>query len=180
MIPDLLILEPAVYRDERGLFMETYNQRLLSEHGFNEIFVQDNESVSRKGVIRALHFQVPPMAQGKLVRVVRGSVLDIAVDIRVGSPWYKQYEKVLLSEENGRMFWLPPGFAHGFVALEDNTVFSYKCTNLYSKEHEGAIRWNDPDINIEWGIDTPVMSHRDAEAPLFRDYPGAFIYGKNC
>lgn len=175
-IPGLLILEPAVYRDERGLFMETYNQEALASQGFGHRFVQDNESLSLKGVIRALHFQNPPRAQGKLVRVVRGSVWDIAVDIRRGSPWYGRYSKVFLSEENKKMFWLPPGFAHGFVALEEHTLFSYKCTDVYSREHESSIRWDDPDLAIDWGIDNPLVSDRDRNALFFRDHQGLFEY----
>jgi dTDP-4-dehydrorhamnose 3,5-epimerase len=178
-IPGLLIFEPVVFHDERGSFTETYNRERFAGLGFYEDFVQDNESVSRKGVIRALHFQNPPMAQGKLVRVARGSVLDVAVDIRKGSPWYGKYQKVFLSAANGWMFWLPPGFAHGFVALEDDTLFSYKCTNYYSKPHEGSIRWSDPDLGVDWETDMPVVSERDAASPLFREHPGEFIYGKD-
>jgi len=178
-IPGLLVFEPVVFRDERGSFAETYNRERFAGLGFHEDFVQDNESLSRKGVIRALHFQNPPMAQGKLVRVVRGSAWDVAVDIRRGSPWYGQYQKVFLSADNGVMFWLPPGFAHGFVAMEEDTLFSYKCTQYYSKPHEGSIRWNDPGLAIDWGTDNPLVSQRDAESPLFHEHTGEFKYNKD-
>ncbi len=175
-IPGLLIFEPVRYRDNRGSFMETFNAVRMGDLGFKEAFVQDNESVSRKGVIRALHFQNPPMAQGKLVRVVKGAVLDVAVDIRRGSPWYGKYQKIILTEENQLVFWLPPGFAHGFAALEDDTVFHYKCTAPYSQPHEGAIRWNDPELGIDWMVDQPIVSERDAAAPGFREHPGLFTF----
>jgi dTDP-4-dehydrorhamnose 3,5-epimerase len=175
-IPGLLIFEPQVFIDERGSFTETYNTLQLAALGFSETFLQDNQSASKKHVVRALHFQHPPMAQGKLVRVARGSVIDVAVDIRRGSPHYGHHQKVFLSDENQRMFWIPPGFAHGFISLEEHTVFCYKCTNVYSKEHEGAIRWDDPDLNIDWGTDHPVVSARDAAAPLFRELQSLFTF----
>ena len=175
-IPGLLIFEPVVHKDLRGSFIETYNDRALSSLGFTEKFVQDNQSVSHKGVIRALHFQNPPMAQGKLVRVAHGSVYDVAVDIRKGSPWYGQHQRILLSAANGLIFWLPPGFAHGFVALEDDTIFQYKCTQYYSKEHEGVIRYSDPALQIDWGLDHLKASSRDEEAPLFSDHTGSFVF----
>lgn len=175
-IPGLLILEPVIYKDDRGSFMEVFNEELLAKLDFHEHFVQDNESVSAKGVIRALHFQNPPMAQGKLVRVVQGSILDVAVDIRRGSPWYGMHQKALLSAENRLMFWLPPGFAHGFVALEDNTIVNYKCTNAFSREHEGSIRWNDSTLGIDWVTEHPLLSDRDLNAPLFHNHTGEFVY----
>ena len=175
-IPGLLIFEPVVYTDERGSFVEIYNEDLLAKLGFHEHFVQDNESVSARGVIRALHFQNPPMAQGKFVRVVKGSVLDVAVDIRRGSPWYGKHQRVLLSAENRLIFWLPPGFAHGFVALEEDTIVNYKCTKPYSREHEGSIRWDDPALGIEWGIESPIVSDRDKNAPGFAGHTSGFIY----
>jgi len=137
-------------------------------------FVQDNESKSNKGVLRGLHFQRPPFAQGKLVRVVKGSVMDVAVDIRKDSPTYGKWESRILSEDNKEMFWIPEGFAHGFVTLEDNTVFTYKCTNVYNKESEGSIRWNDPDIDINWNIDNPTLSEKDRISPLFNDLETPF------
>lgn len=175
-IPGLLIFEPSVYYDERGSFMETYNRDVMASLGFREQFLQDNESVSAKGVVRALHFQNPPMAQGKLVRVIGGAVIDVAVDIRRGSPWYGMHQRVVLSAQNKRMFWLPPGFAHGFAALEEDTVFSYKCTNVYSKAHEGAIRWDDPELGIDWGVEVPIVSSRDQVSPPFQQHTGTFTY----
>ncbi len=175
-IPGLLIIEPVVFRDERGCFMETYNRELLASLGFTEDFAQDNESVSMKGVIRALHFQNPPLAQGKLVRVVKGAVMDVAVDIRRGSPWYGNHQKVLLTGTNNLMLWLPPGFAHGFVSLEDETIFSYKCTNPYSRELESSILYNDTELGIDWGVKSPIVSERDRNALLFREHKGLFIY----
>lgn len=168
-IDGLLILKPDVFEDERGYFFESYNHDVFLKHGLDLHFVQDNESMSRKGVLRGLHFQNPPYAQGKLVRVIRGSVMDVAVDIRKGSPTYGKWNSVLLSSANKWMYWIPGGFAHGFVTLEDNTVFFYKCTNVYNKESEGCIRWNDPDLNINWGINDPVVSGRDNNAPFFKD-----------
>jgi dTDP-4-dehydrorhamnose 3,5-epimerase len=175
-IPGLLIFEPSVFYDERGSFMETYNRDVMASLGFHEAFLQDNESVSAKGVVRALHFQNPPMAQGKLVRVIQGAVIDVAVDIRKGSPWYGMHQRVMLSARNKRMFWLPPGFAHGFAALEQDTIFSYKCTNVYSKADEGAIRWDDPELGIDWGVEQPIVSSRDLESPLFHQHTGTFTY----
>lgn len=175
-IPGLLILEPRVFEDDRGYFYESYNKIRQGEAGFNFDFVQDNESCSSKGVLRALHFQNPPFAQGKLVRVVRGSILDVAVDIRKGSPYYGKHQIIELSAENHLQFWLPPGFAHGFVALEDNTIVNYKCTNPYHKESEGSIIWNDPDLNIDWGVENPLLSEKDAIAPSFKDFESQFIF----
>lgn len=156
-IKGLLILEPKVFGDNRGWFMESFNQKAfetaLTERGL-EIpqFVQDNHSLSQKGVLRGLHFQNAPYAQGKLVRVVQGRAWDVAVDIRKSSPTFGQWVGVELSGENHKQFWIPEGFAHGFIALEDNTQFLYKTTNYYNKESEGAIIWNDPTIAIEWPV----------------------------
>ena len=137
-------------------------------------FVQDNESVSGAGVLRGLHFQVPDRAQGKLVRVVRGAALDVAVDLRKGSPTYGQHQTAMLTGDNRWQFWVPPGFAHGFLTLEPNTVFCYKCTEVYSPEHERALRWNDPDLAIDWGTDAPLLSSKDAEAGAFADFETPF------
>ena len=177
-IPGLLIVEPSVFEDERGYFMESYNRnRFLKETGFEKEFVQDNESLSNKGVLRGLHFQIPPYAQDKLVRVIKGSVIDVAVDIRKGSPTYGKFEKVLLSEENKKQFLVPQGFAHGFLVLEDNTIFSYKCSRFYHKKSEKTIRWNDPKIGIDWGIDSPVLSEKDRLAELSIDeFESPFIF----
>lgn len=177
-IPGLLIVEPSVFEDERGYFMESYNRnRFLKETGFEKEFVQDNESLSNKGVLRGLHFQIPPYAQDKLVRVIKGSVIDVAVDIRKGSPTYGKFEKVLLSEENKKQFLVPQGFAHGFLVLEDNTIFSYKCSRFYHRESEKTIRWNDPKIGIDWGIDRPILSEKDRLAKLSVDeFESPFIF----
>ncbi len=127
-----------------------------------------------KGVLRGLHFQAPPFAQGKLVRVMKGAVLDVAVDIRKNSPTYGQWASIELTESNKMMYWVPPGFAHGFVTLEDDTVFFYKCTNVYNKSSEGSIRWNDPDLNINWNLENPILSEKDQISPLFKDFVSPF------
>ena len=173
-IEDLLILKPRIFNDERGYFYESYNKTSFAENGLDIEFVQDNQSLSQKGVLRGLHFQAPPFEQGKLVRVIQGSVLDVAVDIRPHSPTYGQYVSVLLSGENKTQFWIPPGFAHGFLTLEDNTLFCYKCTGPYSKESEGAILWNYPQLNIDWNIEKPIVSKKDQEAELFERFTSPF------
>ncbi len=169
-IPGLVIVKPTVYEDKRGYFFESYNKEMFLRNGIDQNFVQDNESKSAKGVLRGLHFQKPPFAQGKLVRVMRGAVLDVAVDLRKGSTTYGQWASVELNHDNKWMYWVPPGFAHGFVTLEDDTVFFYKCTNVYNKDSEGSIVWNDPDLNIDWQIDNPVLSEKDKNGPLFKDF----------
>ena len=175
-IPGLLIVKPQVFDDTRGYFFESYNLQKFSNAGIPVNFVQDNESKSQKGVLRGLHFQNPPYTQGKLVRVIKGSVLDVAVDLRVGSPTYGQWDSVILSEKNKLMYWIPEGMAHGFLTLEDDTIFFYKCTNLYNKESEGSVRWNDPDLNIDWGIKNPILSEKDNLVPYFKDLNNKFIY----
>jgi dTDP-4-dehydrorhamnose 3,5-epimerase len=174
-IPDVKIIKPAVFGDARGYFFEAFHKDRLKAAGIPDDFLQDNESKSKKNVLRGLHMQRPPHAQGKLIRVVKGSVLDVVVDARKGSPTYGQWVSTILTGDNKWMFWVPAGFAHGFVTLEDDTVFYYKCTRYYNKESEMAIRWNDPDLNIDWGIDfEPVLSDKDREAPLFRDFISPF------
>jgi len=173
-IKDLFVIQPNVFKDNRGYFFESYNQKKFQEKGLNFNFVQDNESKSQKGVLRGLHFQKPPFAQGKLVRVIAGSVLDVAVDIRSQSPTYGQHFSIVLSEENKTMLWIPEGFAHGFVTLEDNTIFYYKCTNFYNKESEGAIFWSDIELGINWEIEKPLLSDKDKIAPLFKDFVSPF------
>ncbi len=176
-IKGLLILEPKVFGDDRGWFMESFNQKTfeqaLQERGLDiPQFVQDNHSLSQKGVLRGLHYQLEPFAQGKLVRVVQGRVWDVAVDIRKDSETYGQWVGVELSGENHKQFWIPEGFAHGFIALEDNTHFLYKATNYYSKASERAIIWNDEDLAIEWQVDGSVeilVSEKDQEANQFSD-----------
>lgn len=168
-IPEILIIEPKVFGDERGYFFESYNkERFLQETGLDIDFVQDNESKSSYGVLRGLHFQKPPHAQSKLVRVIKGRVLDVAVDIRKGSPTFGKYVAVELTEENHRQVFIPRGFAHGFVVLSQEAVFQYKCDNFYAPQSEGAIIWNDPQIGIDWGIDPKdiILSGKDKFHPL--------------
>ena len=167
-IDGLLLIDPRVFSDERGYFLETFNESKYKEIiGDEYSFVQDNLSCSGKGVLRGLHFQDEPYAQGKLVQVIKGRVLDVAVDIRRGSTTYGQYVSVELSDENHLQFWIPPGFAHGFLSLEENTLFSYKCTSYYSPENERTILWNDETIGIEWGIDNPIVSRKDTIGEKF-------------
>ncbi|HSH65817.1 MAG TPA: dTDP-4-dehydrorhamnose 3,5-epimerase [Bacteroidia bacterium] len=173
-ISDLFVIQPKVFEDARGYFYESYNASFFQERQIDVEFVQDNQSLSQKGVLRGLHFQKPPYAQGKLVRVISGSVLDVAVDIRKNSPTYGNYFSIVLNEQNKTMLWIPAGFAHGFLTLEDNTIFSYKCTNQYNKASEDAILWNDPDIHIDWGTQSPLLSEKDKEAKLFKDLKSPF------
>jgi dTDP-4-dehydrorhamnose 3,5-epimerase len=168
-LQDCIIVEPKVFGDDRGFFLENFNkQRYLEEAGISEEFVQDNHSRSSTGVLRGLHFQ-RTKPQGKLVRVIRGSVFDVAVDIRKDSATFGQWIGIELSEENKKQVWIPPGFAHGFLALSDITEFEYKCTEYYDPEDEGAILWSDPVLNISWPITEPILSARDASAPLLKD-----------
>lgn len=175
-IEGLVEIQPKVFRDDRGYFFESYNKSTFENLGIVADFVQDNQSLSQKWVLRGLHFQAPPFDQGKLVRVVSGKVWDVAVDIRKNSPTYGHWHAVTLDAQRMNMFWIPPGFAHGFVTLEDNTVFSYKCTNVYNKASEGAVRWNDPQLNISWNIENPLLSEKDAIAPLLADLKTPFNY----
>ena len=171
-IEGLLIFEPKIFRDDRGFFAETYQQARYTALGVGP-FVQDNWSRSKKGVLRGLHFQ-QPRPQGKLVMVTRGAALDVAVDIRKGSATFGKHVSVELSESNARQFWVPPGFAHGFVALADDTDFLYKCTDVFVPGAEGAIRWDDPALGIPWPIKDPVVSQKDQKAPLLKDAPKLF------
>lgn len=173
-IDGLIIIVPKVFYDPRGYFLESYNQQKYYDAGLKIDFVQDNLSMSQKNVLRGLHFQAPPYAQGKLVQVIRGSVLDVAVDIRKNSPSYGKHHSILLSEENKKQFFIPAGFAHGFVTLEDNTLFSYKCTTPYNKESEGAIRWNDKKLGIDWQIENPIISAKDEIAETFENLNSPF------
>lgn len=151
-IEGVVIIEPRIFKDDRGYFFESFSQREFEEKVCKTTFVQDNESKSSYGVLRGLHFQKPPFAQSKLVRVIKGAVLDVAVDIRKGSPTFGQYVSVELTGENHRQFFIPRGFAHGFSVLSEEVIFQYKCDNFYSPQSEGAIAWNDPDLNIDWRI----------------------------
>lgn len=173
-ISDLVLIKPAVFGDDRGYFFESWNKVTLQKLGFDHDFVQDNQSKSMKGVLRGVHFQRPPYAQGKLVRVINGSIIDIAVDLRKNSPTYLKYETALLSGDNKHMFYVPEGFAHGFLTLEDNTVVSYKCTEVYHKESEVTFRWDDPTIGIKWDIEKPLLSARDSEASFFNEIDNPF------
>ncbi len=173
-IPDLYIVKPTVFEDNRGYFFESYNKEVFLHNGIDQNFVQDNESKSAAGVLRGLHFQKPPFDQGKLVRVMHGAVLDVAVDLRKASSTYGQWVSVELNHDNKWMYWIPPGFAHGFVTLEDNTIFFYKCTNVYNKESEGSIYWNDSDLNIDWKVSNPILSEKDIVGPSFKDFISPF------
>lgn len=174
-IEDLFIIEPKVFGDKRGYFYESFNAKTWKEVvGFVPHFVQDNESMSSKNVLRGIHFQNPPDDQGKLVRVIQGSVLDVAVDLRKDSLTYGRYEKVLLSGENKKQFYVPAGFGHGFLTLEDNTIFSYKCTQYYNPNNESGILWNDPQLNIDWGINNPLVSEKDKNQQKFSNFVSPF------
>ncbi len=180
-IEDVIIIDPKVHGDERGYFIETFRQDKLEAYlGFKVNFSQDNESKSSRGVLRGLHYQLAPAAQTKLVRVIKGRVLDVAVDIRKGSPTFGQYVAVELSEENKRQLFIPRGFAHGFVVLEDDTVFAYKVDNYYSPENDRGMSFNDPAIGIEWGIELEALnlSDKDTKQPLLVD-ADLFSYGEN-
>lgn len=169
-IADLFIIEPKVFGDDRGFFMESWNASAFAQAGLDLDFVQDNHSRSAKGVLRGLHYQKPD-PQGKLVRVVAGAVFDVAVDLRRSSPTFGRWQGVILSAENKRMFWVPPGFAHGFLSLADGTDFLYKCTALYQPAADRSLRWDDPEIGIEWPLDglVPQLSAKDEAAPFLRD-----------
>lgn len=174
-IEGLALLDTKVFSDDRGVFFESFNQELFETLTGDQVtFVQDNVSISKKNVLRGLHFQAPPYAQGKLVRVLNGKVIDVAVDIRKNSPTYGQHVAVELSAENAKMFWIPAGFAHGFVALEDDTLFSYKCTATYNKESEGDLLWSDSRLNINWGVNNPILSDKDKIAESFTKFVSPF------
>jgi dTDP-4-dehydrorhamnose 3,5-epimerase len=177
-IPGVLIIEPRVFEDSRGYFFESFSQRVFSKEVADIQFVQDNESKSSYGVLRGLHFQKPPYTQSKLVRVVRGRVLDVAVDIRKGSPTFGQWTSCELTEDNHRQFFIPKGFAHGFSVLSETAVFQYKCDEFYHPESEGAILWNDPQLNIDWQLPASdiSLSEKDTKNPLLRDFESPFTF----
>ncbi len=170
----LLIIEPQIFKDSRGYFFESYNEDKFHAAGISAKFVQDNQSLSQKGALRGMHFQAPPFEQGKLVRVVQGAVNDVVVDIRKNSPTYGQHFAVELSAQNQLMFWIPPGFAHGFETLLDQTLFLYKCTNVYNKEAEGGLLWNDPRLGIQWQTETPLVSDKDILLPSLQNFTSPF------
>ncbi|MCA0431531.1 MAG: dTDP-4-dehydrorhamnose 3,5-epimerase [Bacteroidetes bacterium] len=169
-IKNLVVLQPKVFADDRGYFFESYSKSAFEKIGLNLNFVQDNQSLSSKGVLRGLHFQNNPFAQGKLVRVIKGAVYDVAVDIRKNSSTYGKWFGIELNEENKTMMYIPEGFAHGFVTLKDETIFSYKCTNVYDKASEDCIIWNDKDLNIDWKIEKPILSDKDLKGKSFKNF----------
>ena len=180
-IEGVYIIEPKIYGDNRGYFMETYSAKTFSDLGIDTVFVQDNQSfTAKKGTLRGIHFQNAPMAQSKLVSCSRGTVIDVAVDIRKGSPTYKQWVAVELSAENKKQFFIPRGFAHGFLTLTDDVEFRYKVDNLYSKEHDRGIRYDDPTINVDWGSllngIEPILSEKDTTGPILDNSDCNFVY----
>ena len=179
-IDGVVIIEPQIFNDERGYFFESFSQREFDEKVCKTVFVQDNESKSSYGVLRGLHFQKPPYAQSKLVRVLKGAVLDVAVDIRKGSPTFGKYVAVELSGENHRQFFIPRGFAHGFSVLTDEAIFQYKCDAFYAPQSEGALAWDDPDLGIDWKIppDKVILSEKDRQHCRLQDAPWLFDYNE--
>jgi dTDP-4-dehydrorhamnose 3,5-epimerase len=173
-IQDLVLIQPDVFPDQRGYFYESFQKEKFLKLGIDAEFVQDNESMSQKNVLRGLHFQLPPFAQGKLVRVVKGAVLDVAVDLRKSSTTYGKWVSVTLDAENKLMAWIPVGFAHGFLTLENDTIFQYKCTNYYNKASEAGIIWNDPTLGIDWGTKEPLVSEKDLRGLLFNNFKSPF------
>jgi len=172
----LKIIEPDIFRDDRGFFMESYNYSRYSEIGITEKFVQDNISSSVQNTIRGLHYQVGVFAQGKLCQVIEGNVLDVAVDIRFGSPTFGKYYSIILSGEKKNQIWIPPGFAHGFAVLSNSAIFSYKCTSVFNKENERSIIWNDPNVGVKWGIEKPIISDKDKQGKLLPEIEKSFFY----
>ncbi len=169
-LPELILVQPPVFSDARGVFRELYREDRYAAAGIDAAFVQDNLSLSRRHVLRGLHLQ-HPRGQGKLVTVLAGAVFDVAVDVRRGSPTYGRWAGVTLSDENAHQLWIPPGFAHGFVVLSDEALFSYKCTEPYSPADELSVRWDDPDVGVDWLVSAPILSDKDAAAPLLADIP---------
>ena len=180
-IEGVVIIEPRIFRDERGYYYESFSQREFEEKVCRTIFVQDNQSKSSYGVVRGLHFQKPPYCQSKLVRCIKGAVLDVAVDVRKGSPTFGKYVAVELTEDNHRQFFVPRGFAHGFAVLSEEAVFQYKCDNFYNKESEGAVAWNDPELNIDWRVpaENVILSEKDKLNKNIADADFLFDYNEN-
>jgi dTDP-4-dehydrorhamnose 3,5-epimerase len=179
-IEDVILIKPKVFADDRGYFMESFKHSDFKANGIDFDFLQDNHSLSSKGVFRGLHYQLPPHEQGKLVRVATGRILDVAVDIRKGSPTFGQHVSAELSAENHHCLWVPPGFAHGVLVLEDDTHLLYRVTKEFSSENDCTIRFDDPAIGIDWPDKNPLLSERDTHAPLLADANNPFIYGENC
>jgi dTDP-4-dehydrorhamnose 3,5-epimerase len=175
-IPDVILIKPKVFSDGRGFFVETYKRTDFEKAGITETFSQDNHSRSSRNVLRGLHYQIEPFAQGKLVRCVNGSIFDVAVDIRKGSPFFGKWVFAGLDEHNQHMMYIPPGFAHGFVVLSDLAEVSYKCTREYSPEHDRGIVWDDPDIGIDWPVRAPLLSSKDSAHPAFKNAYNNFVY----
>ncbi|MES2060276.1 MAG: dTDP-4-dehydrorhamnose 3,5-epimerase [Bacteroidota bacterium] len=177
-IPGVLLFEPKVFADDRGYFFESYSKRTLQEAGIDVDFVQDNQSMSHKNIVRGLHAQKAPFEQGKLVRVLQGAVLDVAVDVRKGSPTYGRHVSVELTADNKKQLWVPPGCLHGFVSLMDNTIFAYKVTAYFGKDSEVGLAWNDPELAIGWGISEKdaLLSPKDQQLPAFAGFESPFVY----
>ncbi|MGV2623091.1 UNVERIFIED_CONTAM: dTDP-4-dehydrorhamnose 3,5-epimerase [Halobacillus marinus] len=176
-LPGVKLLEPKVFGDRRGFFLENYNMSVFHEHGIEDAFLQDNHSLSKEaGVLRGLHYQLNPKAQSKLVRIITGAVYDVVVDIREGSPTYKEWQGFILSEHNQRMLYVPEGFAHGFCTLTENTNVCYKVNDYYSPEHDRGIRWDDPELLIDWPVSEPILSEKDRQQPLLREADYHFSY----
>ncbi|MCW9065346.1 MAG: dTDP-4-dehydrorhamnose 3,5-epimerase [Ignavibacteriaceae bacterium] len=177
-IPDLLVVQPDVFTDSRGFFFESYNKKRYEEFGIPDDFIQDNISKSKKGTIRGLHYQIGEKAQGKLCQVIEGEVLDVAVDIRFNSLTFGKHFSLILNSEKKFQLWIPVGFAHGFSVLSDEAIFSYKCTNYYSKAQERSILFNDPDLKIDWKIESPIVSEKDLQAAKFKDIEKDFVFAQ--
>lgn len=174
-LPGLKLLEPTVFEDSRGYFFESFSSRVFKELGIDDLFIQDNQSMSvQKGVLRGLHFQNPPHAQSKLVRVIQGSVLDVVVDLRKESSSYGVQKSFVLDDKSRQLLYVPKGFAHGFLTLEANTLFSYKCSDFYNKDSEVSIQWNDSDLGIPWDVENPILSDKDRKALSFKDFVSPF------
>jgi len=174
----LLIVIPDIFEDDRGYFFESYNRQRYTDKGISANFVQDNESMSKSGVIRGLHLQKKDSAQGKLIRIVRGKIFDVAVDLRLNSPTFGKYFSIILDDKEKKQVYIPPGFAHGFASLEDNTILHYKCTNYYNPETELTLLWNDPDIAINWPFQNPIVSDKDRRGMTFKDIKNLILRGE--
>ena len=172
------LIIPKVYYDSRGYFLEAMNVETLASLGIGETIVQENQAYSLKGVLRGLHLQRPPFAQGKLIRAIQGEILDVAVDVRIGSPTFGQHYKTVLSDENQHQLWIPPGFAHGALTLSETSIMAYYCTAPYSKEHSVSIRYNDPDLAIDWELESFILTELDRNAPLLKEIDSGFTYTK--
>lgn len=177
-IDGLLVIQPDIFKDDRGFFFESFSKQRYEELGITDEFVQDNISMSNKGTVRGLHYQIGEKAQGKLCQVIQGEVLDVAVDIRFNSPTFGKHFAQILNSDLKTQLWIPKGFAHGFSVLSDEAIFSYKCTNYYSKPHERAILFNDPDLNIDWKVDNPIVSEKDLKALHFKSIQRDFLYNQ--